>query len=267
MDGSVIFPDPSVGTLPCCASLSITKEGCFSPTMVLAHVMEACVARRRRCWITIYLDWIEHPNTKGLGPLSVTSHQGLPARTTLARASERVPLGLLQQQVWARDKELPRNQDHKQRPTCEKESQKWLTSLDALIAARAACPTTRFVSVGDREADVYDLFLVGRPRGVDLLVRAAQDRKVEQEERYLWAAMASAPLAATLTLHLGKRGQQLARQATVSVHCRDDARPDSDIDMLMVAESDPSCTRALLAHPRPRVLSEGGASSGRLPHP
>jgi len=38
-------------------------------------------------------------------------------------------------------------------------------------------------------------------------------------------------------------------------------------DILIVEESDPSRTLALVAHPRPRVLSEGGASSGRLPHP
>jgi hypothetical protein len=169
---------------------------------------------------TTYLDWTDHPNTKGLGPLAAPSHQGLLAHTTLAITPERVPLGLLQQQVWARDKDLRRNQDHKQRPTCDKESQKWLTSLDAVIAARTECPTTQFVSVGDREADVYDLFLVERPPGVDLLVRAAQDRKAAQEERYLWAAMASAPLAATVMLQLGKRGQQLARQATVSVRWR-----------------------------------------------
>src|SRR5215210_7275786 len=160
---------------------------------------------------TTYLDWTDHPATKDLGPLAAPSHQGLLAHTTLALTPEHVPLGLLQQQVWARDPDVRRNQDHKQRPIDEKESQKWLTSLDAVIAARAACPTTQFVSVGDREADVYDLFLLDRPAGVDLLIRAAQDRKADHEEKYLWAAMASAPLAATVTIQLGKRGQQLAR--------------------------------------------------------
>jgi hypothetical protein len=166
---------------------------------------------------TTYLDWTDHPATKNLGPLAAPSHQGLLAHTTLALTPERVPLGLLHQQVWARDPHLRRNQDHKQRPIDDKESQKWLTSLEAVIAARAACPTTQFVSVGDREADVYDLFLMQRPVGVDLLVRAAQDRKAEHEERYLWAAMATAAVAATVTIHLGKRGKQLAREATLTL--------------------------------------------------
>jgi hypothetical protein len=169
---------------------------------------------------TTYLDWTDHPATSGLGPLAAPSHQGLLAHTTLALTPERVPLGLLAQQVWARDPTERRKQDHKQRPIDDKESQKWLTSLDAVIAAHAVCPDTQFVSVGDREADVYDLFLVERPVGVDLLVRAAQDRKAEPEEKYLWAALATAALAASVTVHLGKPGNQLARNATLKVRWR-----------------------------------------------
>jgi hypothetical protein len=166
---------------------------------------------------TTYLDWTDHPATAGLGPLAAPSHQGLLADTTLALTAERVPLGLLQQQVWARDPALRREQDHKQRPIEDKESQKWLTSLDAVLAARTECPNTHFVSVGDREADVYDLFLLDRPAGVDLLIRAAQDRKVDHPEKYLWAALATAPLAATVTIHIGARAGQPAREATLTI--------------------------------------------------
>jgi hypothetical protein len=167
---------------------------------------------------TTYLDWTDHPATTGLGPLAAATHQGLLAHTTLALTPEHVPLGLLQQQVWARDAASFAQQiDHKQRPIDAKESQKWLTSLEAVIAARAACPTTHFVSVGDREADVYDLFLLPRPVGVDLLIRAAQDRNVDHPNQHLWAAMATAALAATVTVHMGARAHQPARIATVQV--------------------------------------------------
>jgi hypothetical protein len=52
---------------------------------------------------------------------------------------------------------------------------------------------------------------------VDLLVRAAQDRRVEHEARVLWAAMAQAPLATRLELALPRQGDRPARRATVSV--------------------------------------------------
>jgi hypothetical protein len=171
---------------------------------------------------TTILDWTTHPATTGLGPVATSSsrHQGLLAHTTLAITPDRVPLGLLQQQVWARDRSAPHQQDHKSRPLADKESQKWLTSLAAVVSARAACPDTHFISVGDREADVYDLFLVERPVGVDLLIRAAQDRKADDPDGYLWAAMATAPLAATVTIQLKTRGNQPAREADLTVRWR-----------------------------------------------
>lgn len=170
---------------------------------------------------TTLLDYSHAPATTGLGPLASAKQQGLVVHTTLALTPDHVPLGLLQQQVWARDPDVRRAQDHKTRPLAEKESQKWLTSLEAVIAARAACPDTQFVSVGDREADVYDLFLVDRPVGVDLLIRAAQDRNVEGPDSYLWATMATAPVAATVEVQLGDRGGQPARLAELTVRWRE----------------------------------------------
>ena len=124
---------------------------------------------------TVYLDWTHHPATTGLGPLAQAHRQGLLSHTTVAITPDRVPLGILQQQVWARDAETCcQLDDPKQRPTHEKESQKWLESLDAVAAARARCPDTHFVSVGDSEADMYDLFTAPRPSGVDLLIQSWQ---------------------------------------------------------------------------------------------
>jgi hypothetical protein len=52
---------------------------------------------------------------------------------------------------------------------------------------------------------------------VDLLVRAAQDRKAEHEEKYLWAVMATAPVAATVTIHIGARAGRAAREASLKI--------------------------------------------------
>ncbi len=171
---------------------------------------------------TTYLDWTSHPDTEGLGPLVSASQQGLLAHSTLAISEERVPLGVLAQEVWARDAEtFAQLKDHKQRPIEEKESNKWLKSLEAVEAAHKACPHTHFVSVGDREADIYDLFLVKRSDGLDLLVRAMSDRRVETEERYLWAALAATPMVATTQIKVPPRNGQAARPASLSIHWRE----------------------------------------------
>jgi hypothetical protein len=161
---------------------------------------------------TTSLDYTAHPATTGLGVLNDVKHQGFLVHTTLAITPARVPLGLLAQAVWTRDAaSLGKRKTRKQRPITEKESQKWLTSLEAVKAAHARCPTTQFISVGDREADVYDLFLVDRPAGVDLLVRASWDRGVEEPQQHLWAAVETAPEAGTLTVTVPRRA---ARSST-----------------------------------------------------
>jgi len=115
---------------------------------------------------TTELDWTAHPATTGLGPLAHPAHQGLLVHTTLALTPERLPLGLLAQQVWARDPAtIGQRTTRKQRPIAAKESQKWLTSVAAVREAHTRCPQTHFVCIGDREADVYDLFLQERPSG------------------------------------------------------------------------------------------------------
>ena len=83
---------------------------------------------------------------------------------------ERVPLGIINQQTWIRPaKDFGKKHQRKKRPTSEKESQKWLTSLDATAKVQQELPNTKIVSVGDREADIYDLFALSEKLGQSLL--------------------------------------------------------------------------------------------------
>ncbi len=177
---------------------------------------------------TTHRDWSAHPATTGLGLLSTERQRGLLAHTTLALAvtPERVPLGLLAQERWTRPvEEVGKKHARRARAIADKESHKWLTSVQAVGAATDACPRTHFISVGDAEADVYDLFLLvydlfllERRGRVDLLVRAAQDRRLaEPEQQRLRAALAARPVAATVTLAVPRQGDRVARTATLAV--------------------------------------------------
>lgn len=122
---------------------------------------------------TTYLDWKHHPAMHGLGRLS-DANRGIISYSTLAVTPERLPLGLLAQRNWVRDEatsgELPL---HKKRTIDDKENSKLLESVEALAIAREVAPQTTFVSVGDREADVYELFAMERAADVELLVRVS----------------------------------------------------------------------------------------------
>ena len=176
---------------------------------------------------TTEANWTNLRATAGLGPLGHPACQGLLVHTTLAITPERVPLGLLAQQVWARDPDaIGKRARRKQLPISQKESQKWLHSLDAVYTAHDCCPTPHLVGVGDREADVYDVLAASRPAGVDLLIRAAWNRCVNTPQRYVWATVEAQPVVAHLRLHVPRRGPQPAREATLALrYCPLTLRP------------------------------------------
>jgi hypothetical protein len=173
---------------------------------------------------TTLLDYSAHPKTSGLGQIGNGRGRGLLAHTTLALTPERVSLGLLAQETWTRPEVPPTERVHRRkRPLAEKESQRWCSSLAAVNTARRACPETRFISVGDREADMYDLFVAAREPGVEVLVRAVRDRCLLTEQpplRKLFAALAATPLGASTLVDVPARDGHPARQASLGVRWR-----------------------------------------------
>jgi hypothetical protein len=221
------LPDACADAATLKAAYRFFDNDAIDPAPLLASHVQATYARLAAAPLvlavndTTLLDWSHHPATADLGPLATRRQRGLLAHSTLAFTPERAPLGLLGQQVWARDPATyGRLPDQHARPIDEKESAMWLRSLAAINAAAAACPATHFVQVGDAEADVYDLFVARRAANVDLLVRAGQDRCVEQADRHLWAAVRQAPLAREVEVALPRQGARRARRATLAVRSR-----------------------------------------------
>jgi hypothetical protein len=195
-----------------------------APEHILAGHIDATWSRAREVPIvlavqdTTYLDWTSHGATEGLGALGNRWGRGVVCHSTLAVTPERLPLGLLAQRNWVRDEEtygaLP---SHKKRAIKDKESIKWIESVDALAVARSAAPNTLFVSVGDREADVYDLFAMERATGVELLVRAAWNRSVAGEHRYLWETLNAGPVLGTVQITVPRHPGARARSCTLTL--------------------------------------------------
>ena len=102
----------------------------------------------------------------------------------------------------------------------QKESMKWLRSFQKAAQVQKLCPQSMLVVMGDREADIYELFLATRqePAGPQLLVRAekTRTRKVDPEG-CLWDFMAQQPGAGSLKIRLPRRGSRPAREAWVTV--------------------------------------------------
>ena len=124
----------------------------------------------------------------GTGPLDDGSRRGLFLHLLHAFTPDGTPLGTLHADVWTRDDEPPppkseRAAKRKQTPIEDKESQRWIDMLRRSREAARGVPETRVICVADSEADIYELLVESqaKPREVDWIVRACQNRALEKE--------------------------------------------------------------------------------------
>lgn len=116
---------------------------------------------------------------KGLGPAGDGKTPGFFTHATIAiDADDEAVIGLVSVQIWTRET-APRADDAK-RAFEDKESARWLEG--ARNAAEVLEDAAQTIVVGDRESDIYLLF-ARKPGGIDLVVRAAQDRKLSDGGR------------------------------------------------------------------------------------
>jgi hypothetical protein len=175
---------------------------------------------------TTELNYSTHRACEQLGPIGDRQSQavGLLVHDTMAYNLEGTPLGLIDVQCWARDPDdRGKGERRHALPIEEKESAKWLVSYRAAARLQAECPGTTVVSVGDREADIYELFVEARARAgqPEVLVRATRDRKLkaegEEASGELWAHVRGLAVAGQVELKVPRRGACAARTARLEI--------------------------------------------------
>ena len=75
------------------------------------------------------------------------------------------------------------------------------------------------VSIGDREADIYELIemALGDPLGPKLLIRATQNRALAEEQGHLWSKVSSQGICANLGVRVPRSGNKAARETTLAI--------------------------------------------------
>ncbi len=165
---------------------------------------------------TTELNYTTHKAVKGVGYLDNKYAHGLKVHSTLAATTEGLPLGIIDQYVWAREpKYLGKAAERSQKPTEEKESQRW---LDALKNTLSIIPDSQqVVTIADREADFYDLFACGNREGADFLIRATQNRCLESSSNHLKEEMELVEPQATMTVELKRNPTRPSREAILTI--------------------------------------------------
>lgn len=173
---------------------------------------------------TTFLSYNGHKKTTGLGNIGVNQSseiQGLVMHTALAVAPSGLPLGILHQHTWAREKRTKHvwsNSEirrHRKQPIETKESGKWLEALQATISLSPK--TTRVITVADRESDVYEFIYKARKLNSEIVIRVGQDRSIENETSKLWEHMSSVPVCASVNVEMQEKEKQPARSACVDI--------------------------------------------------
>jgi hypothetical protein len=149
------------------------------------------------------------------GPVAKGNAAGLLLHAALAvEAGTQALLGLVSMQVRNRDKEelAPR----RKRATADKESQRWIESTER--AGEVLAAATSITMVSDRESDFYELF-AKRPQNVELVVRACQNRRIEETEEpgLLFTFIDAGPEQARFAMKLPAAPGRRARDADFAV--------------------------------------------------
>src|ERR1700685_4022154 len=148
------------------------------------------------------------------GPLNDGHRWGLYVHPILVMTPQRVPLGVVDAQMWSRDPaELAktaeeRRKERSDKPFEEKESHRWLKGYEAACQIAAAAPNTQVVCVSDSEGDIYECFLAGvreDAKRAEWIVRGCQDRALAEEEKNLLALLACQAPLGKMTVQVSKR--------------------------------------------------------------
>jgi hypothetical protein len=193
---------------------------------ILEGHYQASIARAREERVvlavqdTMYLNYSAHPATQGLGYLQNQEMRGMLVHSTLLVTPHRLALGLIDQLVWVRKDEDFQVKGKKRSTlrTTEKESQKWLVSLEATARVQQQVgEKTHLINVADSEADVYDLFYKAVALRQDLVVRAAYNRNVDHAEKHLRTYLEHQDLAGEITVPVPRMHEKPARTAHLEV--------------------------------------------------
>lgn len=192
------------------------------PQLILkSHIeetLEKCIASDIVLSIqdTTDIDHTGHQKTKGLGYLEKPYQLGIKVHTCLSVNDKGLPLGLLWQRQWVRDKEeYGKKSQRKTKPTNEKESQRW---IDCQIDVNTQLSKAKtLIHITDREGDIYDFFCVERSAGQHILLRFAQDRCILGEQHRIKTYLDSQPVMDKYKIKVGRKGSEPDREAELSI--------------------------------------------------
>jgi len=154
-----------------------------------------------------------HGKRRGLGPAGDGKTPGFFVHAMVAiDADDEAVLGVVHAHIWTRPMQAATAR--RSRAIEDKESIRWIKATAA--ASDVLAGAAQLIVVGDREFDIYSQF-ARVPAGVDLIVRAAQNRKLADEDGCLFSAPSDWREFGTMEIHVPPSPGKTKRDARVTV--------------------------------------------------
>ena len=171
---------------------------------------------------TTSLNYTSRKMLEDSGYLSSNNAQGFFMHTTIAITPDRLHLGIVDQNFWARAKEkTTRSSKERERMMLEeKESYRWLEAYRSCGELAKECPKTQFIYITDREGDIFELFYEKEKIGVDYIIRSKHNRTVYPEgekTNKLLEAIENSKILGELSFEIIKREDGSKRQVRQTI--------------------------------------------------
>jgi hypothetical protein len=205
--------------------ISATKKRCIEYATVLA-IQD-----------TTYCSYTQHPKTTGLCP--VARHKGknkddivsmgLVMHSTIVVGTDGLPLGIADQKIYSRPQSTEKMDAKKKKalndrlPIENKDSYRWIESLEN-TSANLSGLQCRVVTICDREADIYELFLRANQLKAPFVIRASYNRTInyksdhsEKTGEKLWDLLQRQKCEAKIQVKIPKQKDNPERIASCEI--------------------------------------------------
>ena len=140
-------------------------------------------------------------SARGFGTVGNPECCGEFLHTSILISTKGVFEGFLTAKTWVRpENQRGKAQTRRQRPFEEKESFRWWEQIQE--AEKRVSRRGLLLHVADRECDIFEVFQRSASEQIRLLVRAAHNRRVEGDERYLWETCEKWSVRGSRVLHI-----------------------------------------------------------------
>lgn len=166
---------------------------------------------------TTSLNYTTRKTLKDSGYLSSNNAQGFFMHTTIAITPDRLHLGVIDQKLWARQKEktIRSSKERERMMLEEKESYRWLEAYRSCGELAKKFPATQFIYIADREGDIFELFYEKEKINVDFVIRSKHNRTVyspDEKSSKLFEAIENSKILGEISFEIIKREDSTKRQ-------------------------------------------------------